>query len=556
MNLSDYERRKFELAEILRGAAALRQKPDPGAEDPIQPLFARLAEDRFNLVVVGRFSRGKSSLMNAILGMDRLPTGIVPLTSVITAVSYGSQEGVTINYAGRRWRSEVKLEELAQYVTQEGNPGNVREVEVAEVQLPAEILRRGFYFIDTPGLGSAITENTRTTEAFLPAADAFLLVTGYESPLSGDELRFLEGAVPSARRIFIAINKQDVVAPHDREQALAFVRRQLETVFEDDAPPVFSTSATEGLRAKQAHDATALAESGVGALEDALLNFFVREKSTEFLLRICDRVVGVLQALPPSSALDDLQSRLADVRRLSRSAESGEAEPTAIGGLAPVRSEKAISCEICRAVESASFDFLAKYQYDLVVSLEQQHALAQGGGLCGLHTWLYNNIASPQGICVGYPELLERWAETLARLGRDAEAGDPQALAQAVRAELPTPETCPVCGVCDRTEAAALAATAARLDLAEGDAADALSAICLPHLPKLLAALHNETAIRHLLVREAGLFERVAEDMRRYALKFDGRRRPLASDAEHQSSGRALRMVAGLRNMSFAKRLE
>jgi len=37
------------------------------------------AEDRFNLVVVGRLSRGKTSLMNAIMGTDRLPTGMVPL---------------------------------------------------------------------------------------------------------------------------------------------------------------------------------------------------------------------------------------------------------------------------------------------------------------------------------------------------------------------------------------------------------------------------------------------------------------------------------------------
>jgi predicted GTPase len=59
-------------------------------------LFARLAEDRFNLAVVGRFSRGKSSLMNAILGSERLRTGVVPLTSVITTVTYGSQERMTL----------------------------------------------------------------------------------------------------------------------------------------------------------------------------------------------------------------------------------------------------------------------------------------------------------------------------------------------------------------------------------------------------------------------------------------------------------------------------
>jgi hypothetical protein len=55
---------------------------------------SRLAEDRFTVVVAGRFNRGKSSLMYAVLGMDRLPTGIVPRASVITNVRYGTSERV------------------------------------------------------------------------------------------------------------------------------------------------------------------------------------------------------------------------------------------------------------------------------------------------------------------------------------------------------------------------------------------------------------------------------------------------------------------------------
>jgi predicted GTPase len=83
MDLREYERAKFEVAELLQ--RVVTHKLTDGSRslhDRLQDLFARLAEDRFNLVVAGRFNRGKSSLMNAILGLDRLPTGIVPLTSV------------------------------------------------------------------------------------------------------------------------------------------------------------------------------------------------------------------------------------------------------------------------------------------------------------------------------------------------------------------------------------------------------------------------------------------------------------------------------------------
>lgn len=96
MDLREYEQIKFEFAELLRSVQIVVPRDRHNEHERIRELFSRLAEDRFNLVVVGRFSRGKTSLMNAILGTDRLPTGIRPLTSVITTVAYGSKEQAVI----------------------------------------------------------------------------------------------------------------------------------------------------------------------------------------------------------------------------------------------------------------------------------------------------------------------------------------------------------------------------------------------------------------------------------------------------------------------------
>jgi hypothetical protein len=92
MNLREYEQNKFAIADILRSACTMAPQKSLDWQERQRDLFARLADDRFNLVCVGRFSRGKTSLMNAILATDRLPTGIVPLTSVITSVGYGTKE--------------------------------------------------------------------------------------------------------------------------------------------------------------------------------------------------------------------------------------------------------------------------------------------------------------------------------------------------------------------------------------------------------------------------------------------------------------------------------
>jgi GTP-binding protein EngB required for normal cell division len=211
--------------------------------------------------------------MNAILGGDLLPTGTVPLTSVITTVRYGSRKQVVLNFNGRGSRREVPLSQLADYVTQQSNPGNVKDLAYAEIELPVEILRRGFFFVDSPGLGSSIAENTQTTERFLPQADAFVLVTSYESPLSEEEDRILHRVRLTNKRLFVVLNKQDTVSATEREEALAFVTERLQRFSFSETPHIFSLSARQGLQAKVSGDKDQLEESGLGSFEAELLRF-------------------------------------------------------------------------------------------------------------------------------------------------------------------------------------------------------------------------------------------------------------------------------------------
>ena len=348
MDLRAYERVKFELAEILntlpRDAAQFQRRLD---------LFARLAEDRFNLVVVGRFSRGKSSLMNAILGMDRLPTGVVPLTSVITTVTYGSEERVTLHFRGSGLIEDIQLDQLADYVTERGNPGNARRIEVAEVQLPAPILRHGFHFVDTPGLGSSIAENSRATEAFMPEADALILVTSFDSPLSEEEIAVLRSARRLRRRVFLAVNKQDAVTAAEQAEVLAHVAGQVRSVFGADRQEVFPLSARNALTAKLAANRVGLAASGVPGLEQALIGFLVSGRRQEFLLAMCARV-GEMVA-PDAGAVARLDAlRASIVTPGSRVIPAVQTEQELASDIPP--------CEVCVRIEIAIADFMMGYQ--------------------------------------------------------------------------------------------------------------------------------------------------------------------------------------------------
>jgi septin family protein len=133
------------LDELLRLADGLL------AETPRRHLAAarsRVAEDRFNLVVLGEFKRGKSTLINALLGRNVLPTGVVPLTSVVTTIAAGEQDGLRIDFEDGRVQ-ERPLGELAEYVTEAGNPANRLGVELARVELEHDLLRAGLELVPT-----------------------------------------------------------------------------------------------------------------------------------------------------------------------------------------------------------------------------------------------------------------------------------------------------------------------------------------------------------------------------------------------------------------------
>ena len=550
MDLRGYEHAKFQLSEILQSADALaRDSNDRSLKDRLSDLLVRLAEDRFNLVVAGRFSRGKSSLMNAILGTDRLPMGIVPLTSVITTVSYGTVEKVTLKYKQRRLDSEITLGELPQFVTQEGNPGNVLGIETANVEIPAELLRRGFYFVDTPGLGSIIAENSLTTQAYLPEADALLLVTSFESPLSEEEQRFLSATLRSGLPIFVTVNKHDLVSETEREQALAFVRSHLQDLYGSSPPKVFSVSARDGLAAKRTKDAGLLHASGLPALEDALTRFLLEQKSSVFLARMSSRIGDLLNDIPASDGLSALRQRAQALSQDYRAPSTAGDPHLGDEFTSTTFSRNQLrSCQICATVETDTWNFLTRYQYELSIDRRSQGDFAERSGFCCYHTWVYQGVASPFGTSSGFPPLLERLAEALRAAAAPTER-DPKS---AIDVLLPTEDKCILCAIRAEAEALALAqlSDSVRKDGAE-DLSE-LSALCLPHLAALANVVGDPDIIRALASHYALTYERTAEDMRRFTLKHSAARRQLESNEEETAAQRGLMLLAGRRNVNFA----
>ena len=549
MNLRDYEQYKFALADVVRAMADQFESTESEWQKRFHDLFARLADDRFNLVFIGRFSRGKSSLMNAMIGRPCLPVGVVPLTSVITTVSYGSKDNAVLRLRGSTLTQEIPIAALAQYVTQQGNPGNRKRIEVAEVQVRADVLRRGLQFVDTPGLGSAIAENTRTTESFLREADAFLVVTSFESPLSEEEIRILRKVAPSARKIFVAINKQDLVKPEERDDVAAFVRGQLAAIFGENAPRVFALSARDGLEARAEKDAVRLRDSGLIDLEQGLIDFLLTEKAARFLTRMCERIAEVARLLPKAKKGDITQRLGAVASRIAAQAagQRFQCETPEQGLPALPALHQFNPCEICADIDEAQWSFLRDFQLRLSGDPQERQRFAEHRGLCGFHAWLLESVAADYALCMSFPPVLDRLA---AWLRAEAANADLLETPKRIRALPPGRGSCVLCDLRAAAESNAISAVAARLAGDEARALESLSAICLPHFGRLAEALRDPQQLARLLEHQATLFERLSEDMRRRALKYNARRRGDDSEEEESAGRRALQILAGFRNVN------
>ena len=123
--LRAYTQTKLALAGQLRILReALTALGREHGERQCGELIVKLAEDRFTLAVLGQFKRGKSSLMNAIIGRELLPTGVLPLTSAITVLKYGPKERLVVRCEGSIFPDELPVSSLPDYVTEKGNPAN------------------------------------------------------------------------------------------------------------------------------------------------------------------------------------------------------------------------------------------------------------------------------------------------------------------------------------------------------------------------------------------------------------------------------------------------
>ena len=185
-------------------------------------IIDRLETNAFEIAVFGRVSSGKSSLLNHLVGQDLLPVGVNPITAVPTRLAYGAEPRATAWFADRK-PEQFDTGRLAEFVTEQHNPANVQHVTRIVVELPAQRLREGVVYVDTPGLGSLATSGAAETKAYLPRCDLGVVLIDAGSTLTQDDLATIQTLYDSGIPACVLLSKADLLAPADRDRTLQYV---------------------------------------------------------------------------------------------------------------------------------------------------------------------------------------------------------------------------------------------------------------------------------------------------------------------------------------------
>ena len=177
-------------------------------------------EELFLMVVVGEFNAGKSAVINALLGGDYLPEGVVPTTSELVLIRHsdaveppGADRGMAVRRLPVPWLQEVNL-------------------------------------VDTPGTNAVIRQHQELTEHFVPRSDLVLFVTSADRPFSESERAFLQQIRDWGKKVVIVINKIELLTTEaEQRQVLEFVRQNAHELL-GVGPAIFAVSARLALEAK------------------------------------------------------------------------------------------------------------------------------------------------------------------------------------------------------------------------------------------------------------------------------------------------------------------
>src|ERR687886_2471516 len=248
---------RYEVATCLeRIAGTLKKSETQGRDisgelsleadiDDLTIASKNLRSGVFRLLVLGDMKRGKSTLLNALIGENLLPSDVNPCTALLTVLRYGTLKKITVYFKDGQSPEQIDFKEFKRKYTI--NPTEAKHLEqekkqafpnvdYAVVEYPLPLLEKGIEIVDSPGLNDTEARNELSL-GYINNCHAILFVLRATQPCTMGERRYLENYIKNrGLSVFFLINawdqvRESLIDPDDPEE-LAEAEGKLRRVFQ------------------------------------------------------------------------------------------------------------------------------------------------------------------------------------------------------------------------------------------------------------------------------------------------------------------------------------
>lgn len=307
MNYEGFNLARTQLANMVEGQLSVVRYSDYDSvinttEKPsvlLSETNKRLKDENLRVLVMGKFSSGKSTFLNGLLGRPLLPMKAIPTTAVIGEIRYRDTEKIVLLPKKGKWEGgdapfEISASELDKYITIDHADGGNKEnpFEKVYINSPLAICRNGIEFVDSPGLDDPTCHDTVTKE-YLPTADAIIYCMNSQAAYSAkdkdeiDQLRSMGyTSIIFVMTYFDVLQENDeMMGTNGAQELKAHMLKTLAPLTELGETGIFFVNSLAAIKGKMNHNAEMLQKSNFPIVEKRMEEILVNERGRIKIIR-------------------------------------------------------------------------------------------------------------------------------------------------------------------------------------------------------------------------------------------------------------------------------
>lgn len=311
-----YDARKTNVLKLLEQTTQYYKNTDNVENERVfEDLYRQVESGEFSIVVVGEFSAGKSTFLNALMGDKYLPSFSGETTATVNFLKHtgkaGSGEGLRVVYNDGTSKSfpDASFDNVEKFATTRGKEV-ASSIQQVELFLESELLNDDVILVDSPGLNGVREGHRKITEEQIKKSHACIFLFNAQQPGKNSDFEFLERLRGEVNTVLLVLNKIDTInlSEESIESVLQVLADSYRSKFPDTEkiPEIWPVSAQDALIARSeqkiveqaytAEEKTALLDrSRLPQFEERLWRFLTRgEKARSELLEPVNRVIALL----------------------------------------------------------------------------------------------------------------------------------------------------------------------------------------------------------------------------------------------------------------------